>query len=177
MVADLLRARPEEVPAGLDPEEEFRILRDDFILQLKNLYLGFLDEEAIAEHLWDVYHDRYIELRPTDPELFRDTKVVGLCLATLTYNVWRLDTGKIPSDRIYPKPNRVLSVYHVQWAREAFGWWRANVARLPYYLHFPRPCKQPDAVITAFIEALPRENIEALEALKPEEVEDGCPVC
>ncbi len=163
-------------PSGpaLEPEDQFDELVDDFMA----LVHPYQPVDDFRPHLVSVYRDRFIDLCPAEGPprteyYFAIFKILPF-LALLTVNVWKLDTGRFAG---YPRPRqRPLSLYHLQWAREAFGWWRANVERLPYYLDLKRPCRQSPG-LDAMADALGDALIVKLPRRGKVEVEDGCPIC
>ncbi len=197
MVAEYLESeslRPEPVPVVRDINLYFEDLLREYIEHLDHDIEPYVeppgphyDGAALRKALADAYADRFRDLFPKTPEeigeyLLRLTRMVRW-LAKLTCEVWLLDTYPDPAFD-YPVKNeddKTVRVYHLQWAREAFGWWRANVARFRYRLRLPRPCRcEQDSANALIFDALDdelRARLEAVGSRGGVEVEEGCPLC
>lgn len=158
-------------------EVRFERLLDDFIAVLRTR--DVLYPMTFRSDLADVYRERYFDLYPTDEKdaciYYLTLAGITRVLADLAINVWKLERGELGG---YPnaKPDREFLFLHLQWAREAFGWWAANLARLNYQLFYKPPCA-PDPLVQAMLDHLGDATESELAVLKPKEMESGCPVC
>jgi hypothetical protein len=78
--------------------------------------------------LTDAYHKRFFDgFDGLDPAL---VKLQANILGILTANMYRLERGELPGGN-YPQVNRnaVLSIEHLEWARDVIGFWVAQRTR------------------------------------------------
>jgi hypothetical protein len=162
------------------PEERFEALIGDFFSVLKQ-HVPLVDPNFDA-HLREVYSTRYFDLYPYDNELqaelfYRRLAGATFVLALLTVNCWKLENGKLGGYKAVR--NRNLGVFHLQWARDAFGFWRANLEKIPYYLDdLKRDCPPPKTIeaLLGLVDDAAREALRA-QSRAPHELEDGCEIC
>jgi hypothetical protein len=179
MVQSYLDGPPDRPEPRMDPKEKFfTTLVKIFIEHLNHWVEPDLDEteeQAFRDALRELYHGRYEMLYPSDPAaacVFREELLdITPWLAIFTFEVWVVENSHRPGGP--ERPN----VEHLHWAREAFGWWRAKVHRLPYKMKLKRPPQD----VSLILDALTGEQREELERRAgpgtPVEVEDGCPLC
>jgi hypothetical protein len=155
----------------------FNRLLDDFLAVLNEHKVVY--EPTFGEELAEVYRERFFDLYPPGEKdaciYYLILAGVTKILAMLAINIWLLERGELGTYP-NPKPDRPFLFLHLQWAREAFGWWAANLARLNYFLYYKPPCK-PDAVIATMVATIGDATQHELARLRPEELENGCPVC
>jgi hypothetical protein len=190
MLTELSRpAQAGALPRTGNPVEDFETLQHEYIEHLEQHmreYRPLRDHERaeLRQALSDMYRKRFNGLYPDDPEqlhqyLLQLTRLVAW-LAALTCEVWIIETGERPSHYRGTEPGTVdLGTYHLEWAREAFGWWAAGHRRLPYLLKI-EPRRRPGTFVSE-LAALVQDDPELRAALesfrKPVEIEDGCPLC
>ncbi|HEX2832603.1 MAG TPA: hypothetical protein VHW00_06290 [Thermoanaerobaculia bacterium] len=159
-------------------QQRFDWLLNDFLAVLETRGVPY--PLTFRGDLEGVYSERYFDLYPPDEKdacpYYLILIAVSRILAELTINVWKLERGEL-GEYPKPKPDRVFSFLHLQWAREAFGWWAANLAHLVYDLKYPPPCAEQNPIRLAMLENLDDATKRELVVLKPVELESGCPVC
>jgi len=190
LLLDLSRPlQPRDAQGAASKDEEFDTLLHEYIEHLEQHVREYrpLHEHERAElrqALHDMYWKRFHGLYPEDPAkaqlyILQLTRLVAW-LAALTCEVWLIETAERPSHYKSVQPGTGdLGSYHLEWAREAFGWWAAGHRNLPYILKIePRPGRR---TFTGELAALVQEDPELrtlLESLtRPEEIENGCPLC
>lgn len=180
MVRQYLDNEEKRRPDDADKEALFNTLIDEFLEHLGQHAPH--DPEPFRNHLVEMYWHRFVEMYPEDDpdaelHYVRTLTAIVPWLAHLTLNCFYLHKDQMTKKGVSVPPAEV-TLYHLQWARESFGWWRANVAKLEYNLNLPRPCKcRPDALLEALDPTLRARLEQHAKHHKPVEVEEGCPVC
>jgi hypothetical protein len=195
MVQEIIDQAKSEQPQVTtdDKEAAWLELRKEFCEHLDHdleAWGGTFDEAEMHHALETSYKFRFLDLYPGDADaaaqyILRLTRIVRW-LAWLTCEMWLLDTNSNFKNYPVKRPGNVRT-YHLLWARESFGWWRAHLDRfVKFRLRLPRPCRCiPDSINEALVRAIDPQQQEQLEAIEERlraqyggvEVEEGCPLC